>query len=192
MRFVGTDDDSLRISEWLDTETRAILCEGHDKAVLTATDGYSLLLLTKGADEGRFDAVMADVAKHGFPNSTPFPFVIRHGMTLEKALLAQFAFACCDCAAAFVRDEFATGASAADFTALCSELRASPEFQFTDVDVEFLPSSDAGKWFSWMFLGMAVGIAVPMKTAVIRKKARLMMHWGEKIGGIVRMVDGGY
>jgi hypothetical protein len=75
--------------------------------------------------------------------------------------------------------------SAPDIAELFAELSAGPEFRPVDVRVLSVPSNDEGRRFLWQFLGLAVGVALPQKLRVMRKKARLMKHCAERIGGIV-------
>ncbi len=173
----------MKISQWLDTQTRAILCADYDQATLNATDSFSLLLIAEGIDKSRIDAVLTELAEYGVTNSTRHSFVVRQGMTLDEAMLGQFALICCDCATAFVRDDVAMEFDRNDFHRLFTELSASPEFQPVRVRIAAIPANQAGQQFLWQFLGLAVGAALPLDVTVMRKNARLMKHCGEKIGG---------
>ncbi len=179
----------LMNSEWLDTETRTILCDGWGKETLTATSAFSLLLFTKGSDAGRISSVVAELQHCGTANSTLFPFVVRQGLSLDDALAGQFALACCDCASAFVRDDIVLQMDAPGFSALFAELSVSPEFRYVDVQVWNIPATEHGRKFLWQFLGLAVGVRLPHRMRVMKKKARLMAHCAEKIGGVV-LIDG--
>ncbi|MHB9080373.1 MAG: hypothetical protein ACYC3X_23100 [Pirellulaceae bacterium] len=176
-------------TQWLDTKTRALLCDDDVKSTLTATDAFSLLLLYQGADTGRVHAVVTELGNYGTPNMTPFPFVARQGLALDDAVAGQSALACCDCVAVFVRDDVVAEMQRDDFAELFSELVASPEFQPARVEIVSLRTDEVGHRFLWMFLGLAVGIVLPIRVVVMRKKARLMKHWGDATGSLVRIVD---
>ena len=176
-------------TQWLDTETRTLLGEADVKSILTATDAFSLLLLYQGTDTGRIHCVVTELGNYGTPNMTPYPFVVRQGLALADAQAGQSALACCDCVAVFVRDDVVAEMQRDDFADLFLELAASPEFQPARVEIESLPTDEVGHRFLWVFLGLAVGIVLPIRVIVTRKKARLMQHWGDAIGGLVRIVD---
>ena len=63
--------------DWLDTETRAILCKS-PPALQTAvdTEGYSLLLVKAGRDEDRAIQTVSEIQRYGAKNSTNISIVI--------------------------------------------------------------------------------------------------------------------
>jgi hypothetical protein len=168
-------------SDWLDPETRAILCKS-PPGVRTAVDaeGYSLLLVKAGPDRNRAIDVVAEIQRYGAKNSTSIPIVIAQRLTLDDATAGQFALSCCDCVSAFFEDDVVCDANAGYLEELSEAVMRSPEFEPVTVRLISIPSDELGRRFSWQFLGAAVGIATPAEIEVHRKKARLMAHWAEK------------
>jgi hypothetical protein len=174
--------DSIYPSDdWLDTETRAILCKS-PPAVQAAVDtkGYSLLLLKAGRDESRAIQAVAEIQRYGAKNSTGISIVIAQQLTLDEAMAGQFTLSCCDCVSAFVPDEVVYDANAGYLHELSEAVMHSPEFEPIAVRLISIPPTDQGRQFSWQFLGVAIGIAAPSEIQVHRKKARLMMHWASR------------
>ena len=164
--------------DWLDTETRAILCQ-RPPAVHTAigTEGYSLLLLKAGADENRAIQAVSEIQRHGAMNATGVSIVVAQQLTLDDAMAGQFALSCCDCVSAFVADEVVCSSNAEYLHELSDAVMQSPEFEPVTVRLISIPPNEMGRRFAWQFLGVAVGIARPCEIQVHWKKARLMMHW---------------
>ena len=184
MRSIYSSDD------WLDTETRAILCKSPPSArTAVDTTGYSLLLVKAGSDESRAVQVVAEIQQHGAKNSTGIPIVIAQQMTLDDAIAGQFALSCCDCVSAFVPDAVVYDGNAAYLRELAEAVMHSPEFEPITVSLLHIPPTDQGQRFSWQFLGVAVGIATPWETRVHRKKARLMAHWAKKCDVDLELLD---
>jgi hypothetical protein len=171
------------IREWLDRETKAILCHDlPDKAIASATMLYSLLLIDKGEDEQRIKEVVSAIRATAPPTTSDYPFVVGQQMTLEDAPAGQFALACCDCVTAFVRDEIVDDSAIKAFRRIHSEVMKSPEFERIVVQTDFIPDSEQGRRFGWQFFGLATGLQFPTIRSVYRKKARLMEHWAKKAG----------
>lgn len=180
--------DEMR--DWLDTETRAMLYpEPPEKVVQVGIESYSLLLLHQGADGPRIAEVVAAIQDCFPPLLDRFPFVIGSEMELEDALAGQFAFACCDCVTAFVRDELIKNAAASVFRQLHSEIMQSREFQSIEVEVSEIPQTEAARRFCWQFFGMATGLKIPAVIRTYRKKARMMEHWAPKAGILLSIHD---
>lgn len=177
--------------EWLDTETKSILCrEPPEKTAPPQTEGYSLLLLEKGTDERRIDEVVAAIQRGTPAIPDDRPFVIARQLCLDDALAGQFALACCDCVTAFVRDAVICDSDCDYLRQLYGQVMGSPEFASVLVELLSVPVTDDGRRFCWQFLGLATP-AVPATFRVFRKKARLMEHWAKKTGVVVRVVGGG-
>ena len=82
------------IREWLDTETRAILCrESPKKYTAVGTQAYSLLLVLQGNDKPRTEEVVKAIRQHNPVLLVDYPFVMAQEMTLNEALAGQFALA---------------------------------------------------------------------------------------------------
>lgn len=167
--------------DWLDTETRAILCNS-PPTIQTAVGakGYSLLFVRAGPDESRAIQAVAEIRQHGATNLSGMPAVIAQQLTLDDAMAGQFALSCCDCISAFVADEVVCDANADYLRELTNAVTDSPEFEPITVKLVFVPPTTLGRKFCWQFLGVAVGIATPSEIQVHRKKARLMLHWAAR------------
>jgi hypothetical protein len=185
------------MSQWLDTETRAIL-QGAPPEKLAPPDavGFTLVLLSKTNDQERLRQALA---KAGCTNpaasevilTSPCPQVVAVGMTAEDAMLGQFELACCDSAAVFIRDEVVAGNDQPYLSDVYAKLSSSSEFQPVGIDIHSVPNDDQGRRYLQQFLGVheffLEWIGLPLHQTVMKKKARMMRHWGEKIGADVRM-----
>jgi len=170
-------------TQWLDTETRERLQANLPKFTEVADSAFSVVLLRAGADTRRVESVVLELIRLTAPPSPAKPLVVCQGLSLEDALTAQAAFACCDSVAVFVRDELAEQMPPADFVELQSEIELSEEFQLSRVRLEYMPRNEQTHRFYWIFLGMAVGLELPVEIVAYRKKARLMQHWALYLGG---------
>jgi hypothetical protein len=176
--------------DWLDPETRAILAgQPPPKLAPPATAAFTLLFLTKGTDRARIARAVDALSRIGTPNATGLKSVIRQGLTLEEAMGGQFTLACCDCATAFIADDVASTGDREYLLQLSARLAESPEFQPVAIELVSVPDSEAGRRFLWQFMGLAVGLELPLATTVMRKKARLMAHWAEKVGAELQFHD---
>lgn len=168
---------------WLDTETRAILQASNPEiAIQTDIEGYSLLLVKKGPDPNRLSDVISSIQELGISNQTQIKNVIAQQLTLDEAVWGQFQLSCCDCAAAFVTDEIVFDDNASYLARVTESILRCPEFELVPIRITFIPQSERGRQFAWQFLGLAVGISLPLKATIYRKKARLMRHWAEHCG----------
>jgi len=186
------------MAEWLDTETTAIL-QGvpPNKLAPPTTAGFTLVLLSKSGDH---DRLQEGLAKAGCSDpllsrrvlASPCPCVAATGLTVEEALFGQFELACCDSAAVFVRDEVVTENDHPYLSDLYVELASSEEFQPREIEVHSVPHDERGTRYLRQFLGtderFLERVVLPLRRTVMEKKARLMWHWGKKIGADVRMV----
>ena len=102
------------MSEWLDTETQAIL-QGKDppKIAPPLEAGFSLILLERGQniellhralsrilDLEKYDTISALLEK-------PCPFIIQASLSYEEASLGQFELICADSISVILRDNVA-------------------------------------------------------------------------------------
>lgn len=169
--------------EWLDTETKALLCaDPPEKSTAIAAEGYSLLLVRRGLDEQRLEDVVGMIQKENPVVLVEYPFVVAQEMTLEEALAGQFALACCDCISAFVSDEVVCNCDPNYLQELNRQVMQSPEFKFINVTILHIPHTEESHRFCWQFLGLAAGVPAPTTRLVFRKKARLMEHWAKRSG----------
>ena len=170
-------------TQWLDTETRERLQADLPKFTEVAEAAVSVILLRAGADSRRIEKVVMELARLTTPPQPSMPLVVCQGLTLDDAMIAQAAFACCDSVAVFVRDELTEQMSYEAFLELQSEVEQSAEYQPVRVRLESMPRNEQTRRFFWIFLGLAVGLDLPTEVVAYRKKARLMQHWASHLGG---------
>jgi hypothetical protein len=184
------------MSDWLDTETKAIL-QGAPPAKLAPPDtvGFTLVLLSKSDDHRRLQDALA---KAGSRDPAALlagecPQIVAAGVTLEEALLGQFELACCDSAAVFLRDAVVAADDRSYLSRLYSELLTGEEFEPTGIEIRSVPNDSRGRRFLNQFVGTEETwiqlIGLPLRLRVMGKKARLMWHWGTKIGAEIRIED---
>ena len=188
------------MSEWLDTETKAIL-EGAGKAELAPPDtqSFTLVLLSKSSDQDRLRQALAkagcsDPATLRRLLASPCPCAAAAGLTLEEAMFGQFELACCDRAAVFLRDDVVAENDLQYLSRLYDDLALSEEFRPAEIEIHFVPRDEHGARYVRQFLGVderfLERVGLPLQRTVMEKKARMMWHWGKKIerrqdGGIV-------
>ena len=186
------------MSDWLDTETKAILQGGPpDKLAPADTAGFTLVLLSKSSDRKRLGQALAKAGCRDPGVSIAIldgkrPQVVATGLTMDDALLGQFELACCDSAAVFLRDAIVAEDDREYLSKLYAGLLAGEEFAPVEIEIHAIPRDDRGGRFLGQFLGRAADdrlfqVGLPLRQTVIHKKARLMLHWGGKIGADVRM-----
>ena len=112
------------------------------------------------------------------------PRVLRRGLTYTDAIFAQLELVCCDCVSVLLRDSVAKQASPAYLAGLYDQLKSSAEFEHVAARIDAIPADEQGQNFLRWFVGSA-DIAPPVELRVMRKKARAMQTWAEKIGGSV-------
>jgi hypothetical protein len=190
------------MSEWLDTETKAIL-DGVPPSRLAPPDavGFTLVLLAKSNDPMRLREALAkvrslDSSRWSAVLAGECPQIVGKGLALDDAILGQFELACCDSAAVFLRDEIVADDDRDYLCRLYMDLLRGEEFELVTIELQSVPFDDRGRRFLRQFLGSAaagvlVQIGLPLRQAVMRKKARIMRHWGREIGADVRMEAGG-
>jgi hypothetical protein len=172
-----------QVREWLDTKTRELLCpEPPTKVTEIGIESYSLLLLRHGNDKRRTEDVVAAIQKENPVILVEYPFVVAQEMTLDEAMVGQFALACCDCISAFVRDEVICNTDRDYLQQLNEQVAHSSEFEFVCTELLNIPHTEDVRRFCWQFLGMATAVSCPLKLRVFRKKARLMEYWAKRSG----------
>jgi hypothetical protein len=144
-----------------------------------------LLLLNKGTDERRIEAVVAGIRKHATEGQSDYPFIVARQLTLDDAIAGQLALACCDCVSAFIRDELIEEQTTEVFRQLYREVMKSREFQLVDVRVNHFPQTDVGRHICWQFFGLASGITCPATFRMYRKKARMFKLWARQLKAVV-------
>jgi hypothetical protein len=180
---------------WLDTETKTALQKVPPlKIAPPTTDTFAVVVLSRGAPDNHARLVRAfDRVLHTSPvdaerqtTLTP-PFVVKRGLALSDAMLAQFELICCDVISIFLSDDVVSHAEASYLSGLYRNVLHADEFQSLSVRVLFIPDSPAGQAFTEQFVGSPVE-HFPIEMVVMRKKARIMAHWAAKIGANVDTV----
>lgn len=178
---------------WLDTETKSLLHKGGPHVETSVEIGeYSLVLLQVGEEMGRLVRAATRVRHCRLDEAVetlrkPLPLTVASGLSFEDALLGQFEFICCDATTVFVRDEVAHAGSHAYLSQLYERLRRSEEFVRVTVEVDRVPEGDESLRYLDQFLGMRTP-SLPVRVSVPLKKARIMTHWGSKIGAAVAVL----
>jgi hypothetical protein len=182
------------MTAWLDTETRALLHRSPpDKLAPPDTATFALVLLSSsGSDVARlYTAVwrVRRVSEEGVwaVLLRPRPTTLQTGLSLEDSLLGQFELISCDAVSVFLADDVLAGAPAGYLEDLYARLLRSSEFETVPIRIEEIPPTAQGLEFLERFLGQD-GPRPPSVLRVMRKKARIMEHWANKIGG--RLVVG--
>ncbi|MDZ7618856.1 MAG: hypothetical protein U1E05_17770 [Patescibacteria group bacterium] len=190
--------DTPRNSAWLDTETKAALQKLVPEELAPATtDTFAVVVLSQGSPDNRvrrtraFDRVLRSTLLDAERQTESHPpFVVKRGLTLSDAMLAQFELICCDIISVFLSDHVVSNAEPEYLASLYRGVAQADEFEALSVRVVSIPADDAGLAFSEQFIGSRAA-AVPFDMVAMRKKARIMIHWAEKIGANVVVMPHG-
>jgi hypothetical protein len=187
--------------KWLDTQTKEIL-QGVPPTKLAPDDvaTFSLIMLEDGKDPLRTTRALFRLAEQidrpSLLSPGPlFPVVIVGGITVEDALFGQFELISCDAISVFIRDEVVSEGLEEYLGDLYDDLRHSREFEVVSVDILSVPNGADGDRFLDQFMGIDTNelthrmTAIPSRTKVARKKARIMSHWAGKMGAVVAFDD---
>jgi hypothetical protein len=175
-------------SDWLDTQTKAQLAESPpDKLAPPVVAGFSLVLLERGPDRRRVDQTLQALVANPACAPSACPCVVQRGLAFTDALQGQFELICADSISVFVNDDVLRTANASYLQELFQTLRKSPEFQPVTVCVHSVPIDDGGMRFLHQFFGELPRL--PATHVVARKKARIMQHWGSKLGAVIESED---
>jgi hypothetical protein len=179
------------MSTWLDTQTKALLQQVPPEKLAPADTGMFTLVLLAIETKNRYRVAqaIAEILKGSRDAvqrvlAQPLPRVVKSTLSHADALLGQFEFICCDCVSVFLADGIVEQAPRAYLVDLYAQLRQSREFEVIPARIESLPNSPEGDAFLYRFLGQTLR-QFPTKLQIMRKKARIMEHWAEKIGGRV-------
>jgi hypothetical protein len=181
--------------DWLDTETKASLQRSPPKklappntatftVVLLAVHGHNRPALVRAVQ--RAAQVSADEATSIV--SRPLPAQVKKGLTYLDGQIAQFELIACDAISVIIPDEVVATGSAHYLAELYSSLQNIDEFETVPVRVEAIPDDPKGQAFCEIFFG-GQKPTLPAVVRAMRKKARIMQHWAEKIGGHVTVVQ---
>ncbi|MCA9233859.1 MAG: hypothetical protein KDA44_00210 [Planctomycetales bacterium] len=166
-------------------ETQPRLAESPpDKLAPPLAEGFSVVLLELGANR---DRVLQTVQKYrigevnrGIPRC---PALLCCGKELHEAMFAQFELICTDTISVFLADAVVASSTPRQLEELLLDLRGSPEFEPVVIRLDKIPDDEAGRRFMQQFFGR--NPSQPLHLSVTRKKARIMRHWAERIGGRV-------
>lgn len=183
------------MSSWLDTETKALLQKlPPEKLSPSDTASFTLVLLSiYGRDNARVLRAITKIpghpqnAAHGVL-ARALPLAVKSGVSHGDALLGQFELISADAISVFVKDEVVETASQEYLRQLYAQLLQSSEFELVSLRIESIPGTDLGQHFVEQFLGNDNSWRSQV-LRVARKKARIMAHWAQEIGGRVTCPD---
>lgn len=177
---------------WLDTETKAILQKSPpNKLAPPSTEGFTLVLLSINPDQPeRLIRAMQRIRLESKQQATAhlnqkIPLVLKNGLAESDALVGQFELICCDAISVFIPDEVAKYGTSEYLIDLYKSLLRSEEFADTNVIVNSIPDNESGIEFVDQFFGSLD--EAPTTVTVPCKKARIMIHWGSKIGAEIQL-----
>jgi hypothetical protein len=189
------------MSEWLDTETKAMLQQSPPEKLAPPDTGmFTLVLLEKGNDRDWITRALRRIPGMRVERATVLaerscPVVVAAGLSLADAMLGQFELICCDSVSVFLKDEIVAFGDRQYLDALYQQVRNSPEFQPIAVTVGSLTGATSIAQFLYQFLGAPDASAAILAghlryDRMMRKKARIMEHWARKIGVEVLVANG--
>ncbi len=179
---------------WLDTETKSILCRELEPKLAPPKAGeFDLILLKEGMDFKRLVRALARTNQCTEAEATNLacrrlPYVVSHGLTEAEALYGQFELICCDNISAFFRSGIVSGANMPNhLDALFRNILTSPEFLPVKIDVVSIPQNESGEEFVDQFLGLPFPSKGSLTDITVHfKKARIMDHWATRIGAKIK------
>jgi hypothetical protein len=180
-------------TSWLDPETKAALQKlPPEKLAPTTTDTFAVVVLSRGSPKDRvrhvraFDKVLRMSLQDAERQTALMPpFVVKRELTLGDAMLAQFELVCADIISIFLSDDVVANAEPDYLASLYRGVANADEFQTVSIRVESIPDNDDGHAFAEQFIGPTMP-ELPIEIIAMRKKARIMTHWANKIGAIVQ------
>jgi hypothetical protein len=188
MRFWGEAGEPMP-SGWIDTETKALLgAAPPNKVVATGLAGFSLILLDRGSNSAVLTRALLRIqpwnpSLMSSVTSSECPITIATGLSEADAVLGQFEIVCAEAISAFVRDEVVSEGDPHYLDRLYASIRQSPEFTQVIIRLFHVPDSEDGRSFLQQFLGDETSAwHTPLLLKTLAKKARIMRHWGEKLG----------
>jgi hypothetical protein len=182
------------MDNWLDTETKAMLQQAPpEKFAPPKTGKFALVLLKKGHDRTRIIQALTKIPELSTDKSEHLvtqscPLLVASELSLSEAILGQFELVCADTISVFIKNEIVSSVPRSQLRQICSPFQACEEFENVSVNVTLIPQTDQGKQFVDQFLGGMAHVAYCphrgyyYEGKVMRKKARIMSYWAEKIG----------
>jgi hypothetical protein len=189
------------MTEWLDTETKALLqANPPDKMAPPDTGTFTLVLLAPGRDVERTAWAVGWICRCGEADAMAraagqLPAVVAAGLSVEDALIGQFELVCCDCVSVFLADEVVEGADPDYLQDLYATLCQSSEFDEVTVEIRAVPDTPEGRKFLAQFLGPRAAAQItsfaglPTQQRMMRKKARVLLHWADKVGADAALIE---
>jgi hypothetical protein len=190
------------MTDWLDTETKTMLQHVPPQKFAPPETGlFTLVLLSKGNNSAHLMRALDRIRGLSPLKSESLlmqhcPLRIAGSLSIGDAMLGQFELICCDSISIFLRDEVYASSDSWYLTQLYQQIRESPEFEHIKVKIASVPKTTVGEHFVDQFLG-GPDVIPPLVSAglrsftgnMMRKKARIMAHWAEKIGAEVAIAD---
>jgi hypothetical protein len=187
--------------KWLDTETKAMLQQAPpEKYAPSDTGMFTLVLLKKGTSLERLIRALTRIpgvsqARAVEAAASMCPVPVASSLSLADAMLGQFELVCCDSVSVFLRNEVVSAAEYPYLGQLYQQFQQSPEFESVRVLIRSLPQTVSGEHFLDQFLDgadviprLVIAGLRSCEEIMMRKKARIMAHWAEKIGAEVAIV----
>ncbi len=182
---------------WLDPQTLQILQHEPPPRIAPPTHpDYSVVMLQPGGDGKRMVRAVRRINRCSDPEARALlarrlPLVVNPDLSYHDAGLGQFELVCCDAISVIMPSEVVVGAEPAYLKDLYARLRQSDEFQAVKLRLDSLPWGEGAMRFVDQFLGLAGAEAraqrYPVELCMFRKKARIMAHWGSRVGAEVRI-----
>ena len=182
---------------WLDLQTLEMLHHEPPPRIAPPTlPDYSVVMLEVGGDRERM--VRAVRRTNNCSDSEArallarrLPLVVNLDLSYHDAGLGPFELVCCDAISVIMPSEVVANAEPTYLKDLYARLRQSDEFQKVTLRLESLPWGEDAIRFLGQFLGLAEVEAkaqqFPVDLRMFHKKARIMAHWGDRIGAEVRV-----
>lgn len=181
---------------WLDTETKAVLQKvPPEKFAPATTETFSIVVIDCSfrpnhsrhlrAYHRVLGTTLDDASDH---LKRAIPLVLKRKLSLSDALLAQFELICCDLVSVFVSDSVISNADPIYLSELWNSLKTGEEFETQRVTIHSVPDDSSGEDFLEQFVGAEV-TNFPIDMEAMRKKARIMNHWANKIGAAILVAD---
>ena len=189
------------MEKWLDTKTKELLQKiPTEKLAPPGTEGFSVVLLKAGNNLRRITTIVRQLTNSQDIEESNLekhlPLIVKKELTYEDALLLQFDFICYDSVSIFVNDTIVKYGGRNYLASLFDKVMKSPEFAVKKIKIIKLPDNETGIKFAMQFLGLRESEASfyvkNLSNADVQicwKKARIMMHWVEKIGGEIEIVS---
>ena len=185
---------------WLDPQTLEMLGPEPPRRIAPPTlPEYSLVILEAGGDRERMVRAVrrindcADSAARRLL-ARRAPLVVNPDLSHHDAALGQFELVCCDAISVIMPGRVLVGAHPSYLRDLFAQLCRSDEFREVTLRLGSVPWGKDGMRFLDQFLGLtemeARAQQFPVDLRMFHKKARIMAHWGSRIGAELMVSEG--